>query len=147
MASEDLTVRINGVSSHVDHASPNTSLSVLYHGFHLLVDAGNGVEESIKRGLGSDKQLPDAILITHARRHHINDLPRMIRENSKIYCTRECSQQIAQELPPMAASPSSSSLFSPINPGAPFEVGPFSIIAIAADNAGDEPGLSGSVIY
>jgi L-ascorbate metabolism protein UlaG (beta-lactamase superfamily) len=147
MASEDLTVRINGVSSHVDHAAPNTSISVLYHGFHLLVDAGSGVEESIKRGLGSDKHLPDAILITHARRHHINDLPQMIRENSKIYCTRECSQQIAQELPPLAASPSSSSLFSPINPGAPFEVGPFSIIAIAADNAGDEPGLAGSVIY
>jgi len=146
MASEDLTVRINGVSSDVDHAAPNTSLSVLYHGFHLLVDAGNGVEESVKRGLGSDKHLPDAVLITHARRHHINDLPRIIRENTKIYCTRECSQQIAQELPSLAAS-SSSSLFSPINPGTPFEVGPFSIIAIAADNAGDQPGLSGSVIY
>jgi hypothetical protein len=146
MASEDLTVRINGVSSHVDHAAPNTSLSVLYHGFHLLVDAGNGVEESIKRGLGSDKHLPDAILITHARRHHINDLPRLTRENSKIYCTRECSQQIAQELPSLATSPSSS-LFSPINPETPFEVGPFSIIPVAADNAGDQPGLPGSVIY
>jgi hypothetical protein len=148
MASEELTVRINGVSSDVDHATPNTSLSVLYHGFHLLVDAGNGVEESIKRGLGSDKHLPDAILITHARRHHINDLPRLIRENSKIYCTRECSQQIAQELPSLAASPSSSSsLFSPINPETPFELGPFSIIPVAADNAGDQPGLPGSVIY
>lgn len=148
MASEDLTVRINGVSSHVDRATPNTSLSVLYHGFHLLVDAGNGVEESIKRGLGSDKHLPDAILITHARRHHINDLPRLIGENSKIYCTRECSQQIAQELPSLAASASSSSsLFSPINPETPFELGPFSIIPVAADNTGDQPGLPGSVIY
>ena len=148
MASEELTVRINGVSSDVDHATPNTSLSVLYHGFHLLVDAGNGVEESIKRGLGSDKHLPDAILITHARRHHINDLPRLIRENSKIYCTRECSQQIAQELPSLAASASSSSsLFSPINPETPFELGPFSIIPVAADNAGDQPCLPGSVIY
>jgi hypothetical protein len=148
MASEDLTVRINGVSSHVDQATPNTSLSVLYHGFHLLVDAGNGVEESIKRGLGSDKHLPDAILITHAQRHHINDLPRLIRENLKIYCTRECSQQIAQELPSLAASTSSSSsLFSPINPATPFELGPFSIIPVVADNAGDQPGLPGSVIY
>jgi hypothetical protein len=148
MASEDLTVRINGVSSDVDHATANTSLSVLYHGFHLLVDAGNGVEESIKRGLGSDKHLPDAILITHARRHHINDLPRLIRENSKIYCTRECSQQIAQELPSLAASASSSSsLFSPVNPETQFELGPFSIIPVAADNAGDQPGLPGSVIY
>ena len=147
MASEDLTVRINGVSSDVDHAVPNTSLSVLYRGFHLLVDAGNGVEESIKREDPSSKHLPNAILITHARRHHISDLPRLIGENLKVFCTRECSQQIAQELPSLATSLSSSSLFSPINPGAPFEVGPFSIIPVAADNAGDQPGLSGSVIY
>jgi L-ascorbate metabolism protein UlaG (beta-lactamase superfamily) len=147
MLSEDLTVRINGVSSHVDHALPNTSLSVLYQGFHLLVDAGNGVEESIKREDPSSKHLPNAILITHARRHHISDLPRLIGENSKVFCTRECSQQIAQELPSLATSLSSSSLFSPINSGTPFEVGPFSIIPIAADNAGDQPGLSGSVIY
>lgn len=147
MAPEDLTVRINGVSSHVDHEVPNTSLSVLYQGFHLLVDAGNGVEESIKREAASSKHLPNAILITHARRHHISDLPRLIGENSKVFCTRECSQQIAQELPSLATSSSSSSLFSPINPGTPFEVGPFSIIPIAADNAGDQPGLSGSVIY
>ena len=144
MASEDLTVRINGVSSHVDHGVPNTSLSVLYQGFHLLVDAGNGIEESIKRGAGPSKHLPNAILITHARQHHISDLPRLIGENSKVFCTRECSQQIAKELPSLAIT---SSLFSPINPGAPFEVGPFSIIPVAADNAGDQPGLSGSVIY
>jgi L-ascorbate metabolism protein UlaG (beta-lactamase superfamily) len=143
MVSEDLTVRINGVSSHVDNLVPNTSLSVLYRGFHLLVDAGNGVEESIKREAAPSKHLPDAILITHARRHHINDLPRLIGENSKVFCTRECSQQIAQELPSLATS----SLFSSISPGTPFEVGPFSIIPIAADNAGDQPGLSGSVIY
>ncbi len=144
MASEDLTVRINGVSSHVDHAVPNTSLSVLSQGFHLLVDAGNGVEESIKREAASSKHLPNAILITHARRHHISDLPRLIGENSKVFCTRECSQQIAQELPSLATS---SSLFSPINSGTPFKVGPFTVIPVAADNAGDQPGLSGSVIY
>ncbi len=147
MASEDLTVRINGVSSHVDHTAPNTSLSVLYQGFHLLVDAGNGVEESIKRDGASSKHLPNAILITHARWHHISDLPRLIGENTKVFCTRECSQQIAQEVPSVATSLSSSSLFSPISPGTPFEVGPYTIIPVAADNAGDQPGLSGSVIY
>src|ERR671919_781059 len=159
MASEDLTVRINGVSSHVDNGAANTSLSVFYQGFHLLVDAGKGVEESIKkRGASSGKYLPDTILITHARRHHISDLPALTRENAKVYCTPECSQQIAQELqtlPTTKTSSSSSSslqslsssLFSPINPGTPFEVGPFSVIPIAADNAGDEPGLPGSVVY
>ena len=145
MASQDLSVRINGVSSHVDNGAANTSLSVMYQGFHLLVDAGNGVEESIKKGAPSGgKYLPDAILITHARRHHISDLPALIRENAKVYCTHECSKQIAQELPSL---PSSSSLFSTINPGTPFEVGPFSIIPVAADNAGDQPGLPGSVVY
>jgi L-ascorbate metabolism protein UlaG (beta-lactamase superfamily) len=124
---------------------------VFYQGFHLLVDAGNGVEESIKKGASSGKYLPDAILITHARRYHISDLPALIRENAKVYCTPECNQQIARELqsslPTSSSSSSSSSLFSPINPGTPFEVGPFSVISIAADNAGDEPGLPGSVIY
>lgn len=152
MASEDLTVRINGISSHVDNnGAANTSLSVFYQSFHLLVDAGNGVEESIKKGASSGKYLPDAILITHARRYHISDLPALIRENAKVYCTPECNQQIARELqsslPTSSSSSSSSSLFSPINPGTPFEVGPFSVISIAADNAGDEPGLPGSVIY
>ncbi|MDQ4013174.1 MAG: MBL fold metallo-hydrolase [Thermoproteota archaeon] len=155
MASEDLTVRINGVSSHVDNGAANTSLSVFYQGFHLLIDAGKGVEESIKKGgASSGKYLPDAILITHARRHHISDLPALTRENAKVYCTPECSQQIAQELQTLPTtktsslqSSSSSSLFSPINPGTPFEVGPFSVIPIAADNAGDEPGLPGSVVY
>lgn len=146
MASENLTVRINGVSSHVDNGAVNTSLSVMYQGFHLLVDAGNSVEESIKKGAPSGgKYFPDAILITHARRHHISDLPALIRENAKVYCTSECSKQIAQELPSLPSS--SSSLFSTINPGTPFQVGPFSIIPVAADNAGDQPGLPGSVIY
>src|SRR5918992_1733333 len=144
MASEDLTVRINGVSSHLDSGAANTSLSVFYQGFHLLVDAGNGVEESIKKGSSSSgKYLPDAILITHARRHHISDLPALTRENAKVYCTSECGQQIARQL---TSLPSSSS-FSPINPGTPFEVGPFSVISVAADNSGDEPGLPGSVVY
>jgi hypothetical protein len=63
-------------------------------------------------------------------------------KNAKVYCTPECSQQIAQMLPSFETS-----LFSPINPGTPFEVGAFSVISVAADNAGDQPGLPGSVIY
>jgi hypothetical protein len=152
MASEDLTVKINGVSSHVDNeAAASTSLSVFYQGFHLLVDAGNGVEGSIRKRDSSGKYLPDAILITNARRHHISDLPALTKENAKVYCTPECSQQIARELSTWASSSSStsslSSLFSPISPGAPFEIGPFSVISVAADNGGDQPGLPGSVVY
>jgi hypothetical protein len=143
LASEDLYVRINGVLPDSDKgaAAANTSLSVFYQGFHLLVDAGNGVEQSIKKG-ASGKYLPDAILITHAKRQHINDLPMLTIENAKVYCTTECSQQIAEMLPSLA-----SSSFSQINPGTPFDVGAFSVIPVAADNTGDQPGLSGSVIY
>ena len=149
MVSEELTVRINGVSSHVDKGgAANTSLSLFFQGFHLLVDAGNGIEESIKKG-AFGKYLPDAILVTHARLHHISDLPALTRENAKVYCTPECSQQIAQELPSLATTTTTTttSIISSINPGTPFEVGPFSVISLAADNAGDQPGLPGSVIY
>src|SRR3712207_6813890 len=118
MASEDLTVRINGISSHVNNgAAVSTSLSVFYQGFHLLVDAGNGVEGSIRKGgaSSSGKYLPDAILITNARRHHISDLPALTKENAKVYCTPECSQQIAQELSTLASSSSSSSSTSSLD--------------------------------
>src|SRR5215203_1066713 len=145
MDSGDVYVRINGVLPDVDNGAANTSLSVFYQGFHLLVDAGNAVEASIKKG-ASGKHLPDAILVTHARRQHISDLPMLTRENAKVYCTPECSQKIAEILPSLASS-ASSPLFSTINPGTPFEVGPCSVISIAADNAGDEPGLPGSVVY
>jgi hypothetical protein len=134
LVSEDLYVRINGVLPDVDNGAANTSLSVFYQGFHLLVDAGNGVEQSIKKG-DSGKYLPDAILVTHARRQHISDLPMLTRENAKVYCTPECSKQISEMLPSLAKS-SSPPLFSP-----------FSVISVAADNAGDQPGLPGSVVY
>jgi L-ascorbate metabolism protein UlaG (beta-lactamase superfamily) len=142
MVSEDLYVRINGVLPDVDNGAANTSLSVFYQRFHLLVDAGNGVEESIKKG-SSGKYLPDAILVTHARRQHISNLPALTRENAKVYCTPECSQQIARELPSLATS----SPFYPINPGTPFEVGPISVVSVSADNSGDQPGFPGSVVY
>lgn len=115
MVSEELTVRINGISSHIDKGgAANTSLSLFFQGFHLLVDAGNGIEESIKKG-ASGKYLPDAILVTHARRHHISDLPTLTRENAKVYCTPECSQQIAQELPSLATTTTTTSIISSIN--------------------------------
>jgi L-ascorbate metabolism protein UlaG (beta-lactamase superfamily) len=136
MASEDLQVRINGVLPDVDGEAANTSLSLFYKGFHLLVDAGNGVQESIKN---SGKPLPDAILITNARKQHTGELSSLVKGNAKVYCTAECGQQIAKELPPTS--------FTQVNPGTPFEAGRFSVVPIAADNAGDRPGMPGSVIY
>jgi hypothetical protein len=47
--------RISGVLPDVAGGT-NTSLSVFHGGFHLLVDAGNGVAASIKKGAGVCKQ-------------------------------------------------------------------------------------------
>jgi hypothetical protein len=138
MASEGLQVRINGVLPDVNAGAANTSLSAFYESFHLLVDAGNGVQESIKKGQAN---MPDAILITNARRQHTSDLPALIKGDAKVYCTAECGQQIAKEMPSLAAS------FVHVSPGTPFEAGPFSVVPIAADNAGDQPGMPGSVIF
>jgi hypothetical protein len=136
MVQEDLQVRINGVLPDVDGGAANTSLSVFYKGFHLLVDAGKGVQTSIKSA-----GLPNAILITNSRRHHTNDLAELAKGNTKVYCTTECSQQIAKDQPSLASS------FVNAVPGTPFEAGPFSIVPIAADNSGDNPGEPGSAIY
>ena len=131
----DLQVRINGVLPDVSAGAPNTSLSVFYQGFHLLVDAGSGVQESIKNSV---KPLPDAILITNAKKQHTSDLP-LLAKNAKVYCTVECDQQIAKEQHPTS--------LVHISSGTPFEAGPFSVVPIEADNAGDQPGMPGSVIY
>jgi hypothetical protein len=136
MASEDLQVRINGVLPDVDGGAANTSLSVFYKGFHLLVDAGGGVQASLK-----DAGMPDAILITSARRQHTSGLPALTKGSAKVYCTAECGQQIAKEQQSLAP------FFMQVSPGTLFEAGPFSIVSIAADNAGDNPGMSGSAIY
>jgi len=128
MSSQDLAVRINGVLPDVSGQAANTSISVFYKGFHLLVDAGNKVKESVNTA-------PDGILITSAKKHHTSDLPMLLQHGgrARAYCTSECAQQIKD----LAASP------IVISPGDPFEAGPFTIIPIAADN----PGTSGSVIY
>lgn len=119
----------------------HTSISVFSGGFHLLVDAGGGVADSVKKG-ASDlgyKEEPDAILVTHGRREHTSDIASF---SGKIFCMSECAGQIAKEFPQVDKS-----RFTAITPGQPFEAGPFSIVPVAANNAGDSPGFPGAVIY
>jgi ribonuclease BN (tRNA processing enzyme) len=78
---DDLQVRINGVLPDVSSGATYTSMSVFYQGYHLLVDAGDGVQESIKN---TGKSLPDAILITNARKHHTSDLQALAKGNIKV---------------------------------------------------------------
>ena len=134
-------MRINGVLPDVESDAANTSVSIFYNGFHLLVDAGNGVAKSLQNAAPSGSKTPDAILITNSRRHHVGDLPKLINEGTKIYCTAECGQQVA------AGLASATKSIVNISPGIQFSAGPFQITPLAADNAGDAPGLPGSVIY
>jgi L-ascorbate metabolism protein UlaG (beta-lactamase superfamily) len=135
-ASDTLSVRVNGVLPDVDGAGANTSISLFYGGFHLLVDAGNGVAASVKKGAADlgYKENPDAVLVTHARRQHVADLSSFA--GVPVYCTSECAGQLPKEVKVTA-----------VTPGQPFTIGPFSVTPVAADNAGDSPGYPGSVIY
>ena len=143
MDANSFFVRINGVVPDIPGGT-NTSISVFFNGFHLLVDPSNGVAESLKRGAAEKgyKETPDAILITHARQEHVGDLTSLIG-NAKAYCTAECLEQIAA-MPHLADKRSS---FTAVQPGQAFETGPFSVTPIVASNAGDTPGFPGSVIY
>ncbi len=147
MGSMELAVRINGVLPDVA-AGPgeaNTSVSIYSGDFHLLVDAGGGVSASLKASQQLGGPAPDAVLITHAENEHISDLPSLVSQsNAKIFCTTDCMNQIINKLPSLADK---QAMFTAIQPGQPFEAGPFSVIPVAAENAGDEPGYPGSVIY
>ena len=107
-----MLVRINGVLPD-SKAGTNTACSVFdvkqNEVFHLLVDAGNGVADSIKQStseLGFSRT-PDAILITHVHKGHTSDLPALIsrQPNHKVYCTKECLDQIAKEFPFLTNDP------------------------------------------
>ena len=94
----------------------NTSCSIFSKSettqiFHILVDVGQGIVQSIEKGssdLGFEptstsppfQYLPDIVLITHSHKDHIQKLPIIIEKainNSKklkIFCTAECYNQI-----------------------------------------------------
>ena len=83
---QGVVVRINGVLPDAGGGKPdagaNTSCSVFdiqqNEVFHLLVDAGSGVLESIRQGASELGRMPDAVLVTHAHRGHTSDLPAMV---------------------------------------------------------------------
>lgn len=142
MDPNSLLVRINGVMPDVAGGT-NTSISVFYQGSHLLVDAGNGVAASLKKGAGElGYESPESILITHARQEHVAELALLLGE-AKAYCTAECLEQL-MAMPQLSHK---RSLFTAVSPGQVFAAGPFSVTPVAANNAGDAPGFAGSVIY
>ncbi|SRR5579884_283798 len=133
----------------------NTSCSIFAKSaadtFHLLVDIGAGVVDSIKNGIKDlglvDKVVPDALLVTHAHEDHINDLQSLFSLASgaghrlKIYCTKECKDQITKR----HSVPEEHS-FIVVEHGSRLDIGPFSVVPISAIH--DPTGTDhGSVIY
>jgi phosphoribosyl 1,2-cyclic phosphodiesterase len=123
--------------------------------FHLLVDMGEGVVNSIEQGsdiFASKSNLsgiPNAVLITHSHDDHIKDLPTLVnkvREPYKlnIYCTDECRAQIMSKFPEFELKGTTLS-FNSIKPNETFQTGPFSIIPVLASHGENSP--PGSVIY
>jgi phosphoribosyl 1,2-cyclic phosphodiesterase len=164
---QNLWVRINGILSPAvqlgkeSGASANASCSLLgveedganqKYSFHLLVDCGSGVVDSINKGFAehgfSENIVPDAVLITHAHTDHVNDLPALLsglekkgqQPRFRVYCSKECLDQISKQFPTLAEK---IPVFSTILPGKSFEVGPFIVEPILAQHAN----VAGAVIY
>ena len=129
-----LMVRINGVLPDIDAPGAHTSISIFSGDYHLLVDCGGGVADSVK----SYGKAPDAILLTHPRRQHTSDLPSF---SAPVHCSAACADQVSKELG------IDRSRFIPVAAGRAFEAGPLSITPVSADNAGEGPGFDGSLIY
>jgi phosphoribosyl 1,2-cyclic phosphodiesterase len=141
--------------------------------FHMLVDVGQGVVESVKNGIpslgftstteSSMLFIPDAVLITHSHDDHIKDLHILIEKanthlkNLRIFCTAECYDQIIKKFPQISSSSHSSFSssrvgsdsgrisFSMVKPDETFEIGPFTVMPILAHHGTDSP--PGSVCY
>jgi phosphoribosyl 1,2-cyclic phosphodiesterase len=137
---------------------------------HLLIDAGEGVAKSLdKMDISSSTNadsvisrffkdhvvnMPDAVLITHSHNDHVKDLPLITTkyferksEALKVYCTRECHEQLNNKFSDLASKTDSDNKisFTIIRPNEPFNIGPISITPISTYHGENAP--KGSVIY
>jgi phosphoribosyl 1,2-cyclic phosphodiesterase len=189
-------VRINGVMPDIStlgnsekseraaevkraNMTANTSCSVLVsYGttssnkqvFHLLIDVGEGITQSLKKtdlssypdfsgattksSIGTAANIPDAILLTHSHNDHVKELPLVISKYSdqesktlNVYCTKECHDQVINKFPELKSKTNGNGriAFNTILPNEAFDVGPISVIPISVYHGDNSP--SGSVIY
>src|SRR5918996_2094089 len=92
--------------------------------------------------------------VTHSHNDHIVDLPLIAAKSSeqkseplKVYCTKECLEQLNNKLPDLASKTNSNSkiLSNIVRPNEPFNVGPILATPISAYHG--DSGPEGSVIY
>jgi ribonuclease BN (tRNA processing enzyme) len=137
---------------------------------HLLIDAGEGVAKSLEKidlsyshNVGNINSkflkdrvvnIPNAVLVTHSHNDHIKDLPLIAAkyyerksEALKVFCTRECHEQLNNKFPDLVSKTNSNNRisFTIIRPNEPFSVGPISVTPISAYHGDSAP--EGSVIY
>jgi phosphoribosyl 1,2-cyclic phosphodiesterase len=167
LGSEGLSERAAEVKNQ--NIISNTSCSIFSKSetnqiFHILVDVGQGIVQSIEKGSSdigfestsssSFQYIPDMVLITHSHNDHIKELPILIEKafnnskNLQVFCTIECYNQILKEFPQLSshASENTNISFNMVQPNSTFNVNQFSITPILA-NHGDNYHLVGSVIY
>jgi phosphoribosyl 1,2-cyclic phosphodiesterase len=132
--------------------------------FHLLVDVGEGLVKSLEKidlspypgfnnlSSGTTIYLPDAILITHSHDDHVKELPSIISKidqistrTLKIFCTKECRDQLMDKFPELSKTNNNRVSFNIIEHNGTFEVGPISAIPISVYHGDNSP--PGSVIY
>jgi phosphoribosyl 1,2-cyclic phosphodiesterase len=140
--------------------------------FHLLIDVGKGVIQSLEKidlssypdfsgdSSKSSKDTttadvaPDALLLTHSHDDHIKELPLVISKyfdqkprTLNVYCTRECGDQLTNKFPELKSKANGNGriAINTILPNETFNIGPISVTPIPVYHGDSSP--PGSVIY
>lgn len=134
--------------------------------FHLLIDVGEGVIQSLGKidlssypdfsgAISKSAIAPDAVLLTHSHDDHVKGLPLVISryfdQDSRtlnVYCTKECRDQVIERFPELKSKANDNDrklIFNTILPNEAFNVGPISVIPVSVYHGDNSP--PGSVIY
>lgn len=127
--------------------------------FHLLVDVGEGMVESLGKFTHVSvpnpiqeltlSKIPNAVLITHSHDGRVDDLPKLADKvkalscRITIYCTKECFEQITNKFPTLIETIYLN--FTPIRANKDVKIDPLNMIPISANHGENTP--PGPVIY